>query len=917
MIRGFVAVLACATPPAAIGQVTQAATPAQAALAQLAEAQRLLAAERFDSAVSVLAPILKRQPTLGRGWVALGNAYRGLHRLDAADSAYRKAFGTPAAAQAGQAVLGLYASSGQNDRAVEMLAQLRQNGVDFTTTAANPDLRAVRNDKRFAMFFPEPGSFSSPFVEDARILQEWRGERAGDEFGWIARGIGDVDQDGITDVVVSAPANPPYGKGDGRLYVFSGKSGHLLWKTSGTEGSLLGSGVESAGDVDGDGKADVIAGAPGMNTVFVYSGATGKQLYKISGDSADVDLGVAVSGIGDVDGDGRADFIASAPSSRRGGSANGRAYIYSGRTGTVLSTLTGEHAGDSFGSTLGGGDGRIIVGAAGAGDAHHGRIYVFDRLATKPTFTEDADSTGIALGNMFVSMIGDVDGDGISDIYATDFANTAKGRATGRVYVYSGKHGGVLRTFTGEHAGAGFGIGAARAGDIDGDGIADLVIGSWQYGNAAWSGGRVSVLSGKDGHALQTITGKIPGETLGFDAVAIGDVDHDGTTDYLLTSAWSMINGLRSGRVYIVSGTVARTGGARVFVVRLGTDTVAIERVTRSGDSLSGTVLRHTPTTTFLKYTIGFASDGTIESYRDRVFDVNGAPLSPDARVRIAGDSVVREIVQNGTLVTRRDAVSGAVLPMIGGASPFFQESAIAAVRKRNTSELLAVPIALGAQATTPFPIRLIGADSAEISMGQGFIRGYRLDANGHLLHGDASNTTVRLDIRPGSDADLEATARAWTQTGTMGLLSTRDSVVESVGNAHVTIDYGRPARRGRPIWGKLVPFDTVWRLGANAPTILRTDRSLKIGNSLLPAGSYSLWLIPSRTQPRLLVNRQTSGWVGVPMHDAAQDLATIPVKAHVGSPRGEERFRILVADGRLMMLWDDGGYEVDVRDGQ
>ena len=66
----------------------------------------------------------------------------------------------------------------------------------------------------------------------------------------------------------------------------------------------------------------------------------------------------------------------------------------------------------------------------------------------------------------------------------------------------------------------------------------------------------MQAISGKDGSILQTITGQVPGETLGFDAVGVGDIDGDGRTDFLVTSAWSGINGFRSGRVYIVAGTV-------------------------------------------------------------------------------------------------------------------------------------------------------------------------------------------------------------------------------------------------------------------------------------------------------------------------------------------------------------------------
>ena len=80
------------------------------------------------------------------------------------------------------------------------------------------------------------------------------------------------------------------------------------------------------------------------------------------------------------------------------------------------------------------------------------------------------------------------------------------------------------------------------------------MIGAWRHGGAAPAGGKVYVYSGRDGCLMRTITGKVMGETLGFDATGAGDVDGDGVPDLLLTSAWSTVNGARSGRMWLVAG---------------------------------------------------------------------------------------------------------------------------------------------------------------------------------------------------------------------------------------------------------------------------------------------------------------------------------------------------------------------------
>ncbi len=114
-----------------------------------------------------------------------------------------------------------------------LLEAKKTNTVNTTSIQAFPVYQKIKDDKRVAQLFPSNEEFRDPFVEETKVIHEWVGEAEGDQFQWIARNIGDVNNDGIADMVTSAPTNDEGGNNAGKIYVYSGIDGKQLWSATG------------------------------------------------------------------------------------------------------------------------------------------------------------------------------------------------------------------------------------------------------------------------------------------------------------------------------------------------------------------------------------------------------------------------------------------------------------------------------------------------------------------------------------------------------------------------------------------------------------------------------------------------------------------------------------------------------------
>jgi len=390
-------------------------------------------------------------------------------------------------------------------------------------------------------------------------FHQWNGLAAADSFGSAVASAGDVDGDGRNDVIVGAPGASPNGMTSaGSVYVYSGITGALILQLDGSaSGDAFGTAVASAGDLNADGISELLIGAPlaspaglaAAGSVWVVDGATATTLFQYDGTATGDHLGQSVASLADTDGDSINEFLIGAPHADPSGLNDaGTAWLYSGATGLQIYAYDGAADGDWLGHCVApsgdvNADGMpdFVLGAHGAspgGKTRAGSVYAYSGL--DGTLIHQLD--GVESGDYFgfsVSSAGDVNDDGWDDILV-GAPNTVAGvvpRITGVVYAISGRFTNILLKKEGKNWFENFGWSVAPAGDVNLDGMDDIMVGAPLYQSGGVWHGAGFIFDSSTGFLIRQVDGSHSHSYMGYCVANLGDVTGAPFTEFAFAAS--------------------------------------------------------------------------------------------------------------------------------------------------------------------------------------------------------------------------------------------------------------------------------------------------------------------------------------------------------------------------------------------
>jgi hypothetical protein len=335
------------------------------------------------------------------------------------------------------------------------------------------------------------------------------------------------------------------------------------------------------------------------------------------------------------------------------------------------------------------------------------------------------------------------------------------------------------------------------------------------------------------------------------------------------------------------------------YVIRIGQDTIGLEEYTRTTSQVKGQYVLRSPVPVHALLTADLNADGTIRRLEVITHNISGGPGPAETRstVEIAGDSAVITAPGRDSTVTRRVGGARNAALWLGYNVAMFEDFA----RRGRSAGTGGLPVLTTGQLRGTGVVTRGGGGgdtllgTITLAIGQLGPMKIVLDRNDRLVYLNAVGTPLQIVVQRVPSVDIAAAGPAFASRP-LGTLSPRDTLTASVSGAQVSVLYGRPSKRGREIFGQVVPWNAVWRTGANAATHFHTSADLTVGGAAVPAGTYTLWTLPSPSGWKLIINKQTGQW-GTDYH-AEQDLVRVDMRVETLAQPVEQMTIAIEPDG-------------------
>ncbi|RIV19998.1 DUF2911 domain-containing protein [Fibrisoma montanum] len=353
------------------------------------------------------------------------------------------------------------------------------------------------------------------------------------------------------------------------------------------------------------------------------------------------------------------------------------------------------------------------------------------------------------------------------------------------------------------------------------------------------------------------------------------------------------------------------------FVGRMGVDTVLVETYTMINNHLYGKAFIRVPEDYIGEFSIHFYPDGSIREFNINAMNPLNSSLPFEAKsgafeyrlnMNCRNDTCTYYNSEAGRDSEKQFRHPARKMDFVGGWVPLISLMEWQC-RRLAKSGGQALPLKMINHNIGVYDIRVRYQTKDKILFGGPFLEYTTISVNqeGRIQSVDGMGTPWNYNVTKHVPIDVDAVARRMTQTPGIGIPSPTESLQASIQQSTITLTYGRPYKRGRVIFGGVVPYDSLWRTGANGPTTITVENDIHIEKRVLPKGTYSIYTIPKVAEWVLIFSTDLTHWPTDPDRTKELVAVRIPVRK---STDIKQQFTLELKEtpkgGQLRLMWDD-----------